>query len=73
MPMPKISTKPADGKISVISVDLGKNTSHVIGLNKRSMIIFWRKSTRNALEKWFANLSACLMIHLIQDLAGDWP
>ncbi len=62
--MPKISTdqtKPADGKIAVLGIDLGKNTFHAIGLDKRGKIIFRRKFTRSALETWFANLPPCLV------------
>ena len=56
----KTSTKPADSKIAVIGIDLGKNTFHVIGLDKHGKIIFKRKFTRSALEAWFANLPPCL-------------
>ena len=57
----KTSTKPADSKIAVIGIDLGKNTFHVIGLDKRGKIVFRRKFTRSALDTWFANLPVCLV------------
>jgi transposase len=57
----KTSTKPADDKIAVIGIDLGKNTFHAIGLDKRGKIIFKRKFTRTALDTWFANLPVCLV------------
>lgn len=56
----KTSTNPADSKIAVIGIDLGKNTFHVIGLDKRGKIIFKRKFTRSALVAWFATLPPCL-------------
>ncbi len=58
--MPKISTS-AENKIAVIGIDLGKNTFHAIGLDKRGKIIFKRKFTRTALDTWFANLPPCLV------------
>lgn len=58
--MPKISTA-AENKIAVIGIDLGKNTFHAIGLDKRGKIIFKRKFTRTALDTWFANLPPCLV------------
>ena len=60
-PSDKSSTKLADSKIAVIGIDLGKNTFHVIGLDKRGKIIFKRKFTRTALDTWFANLPPCLV------------
>jgi len=52
---------PASGRIAVVGVDLGKNTFHAIGFDKRGKIVFRRKFTRSALDIWFANLPPCLV------------
>lgn len=61
--MPKISnlSDSADTKIAVLGIDLGTNTFHAIGLDKRGKIVFRRKFTRTALETWVANLPPCLV------------
>ena len=55
--MPKSATT----KIAVIGIDLGKNTFHLIGLDKRGAIVLRVKLSRGQLETRLANLTPCLI------------
>ena len=43
------------------TVDIGKNTFHLVGLNKRGAIILRQKLSRTQLEAKLANLPPCLV------------
>ena len=53
--------KSTSTKIAVIGIDLGKNTFHLIGLDKRGQIVLRQKFTRSGLEARLANLPPCLI------------
>jgi transposase len=47
--------------VAVLGIDIGKNTFHLIGLNKRGAIILRQKLSRRRLEARLANLPPCLV------------
>ena len=47
--------------VAVLGIDIGKNTFHLVGLNKRGAIILRLKLSRTQLEAKFANLPPCLV------------
>ena len=47
--------------VAVIGIDLGKNTFHLIGLNKRGAIVLRLKLSRSQLETRLANTPPCLI------------
>jgi transposase len=49
------------GRIAVIGIDIGKNFSHVVGLDKRGAIILRQKWPRGQVEARFANMPPCLI------------
>ncbi len=54
--------KSATAKIAVIGIDLGKNTLHLIGLDKRGAIVLRAKlSGRHHLQMRLASMQACLI------------
>ena len=47
--------------VAVLGIDIGKNTFHLVGLNKRGAIILRQKLSRTQLEAKLANLPPCLV------------
>jgi transposase len=47
--------------IAVIGIDLGKNSFHVVGQDKRGAILLRQKSSRGQVEARLANLPLCLI------------
>src|SRR5262245_35948588 len=47
--------------IAVIGVDIGKNSFHVVGLDKRGAIILRQKWSRGQVETRFSNMPPCLV------------
>jgi transposase len=47
--------------VALLGIDIGKNTFHLIGLNKRGAIILRLKLSRTQLEAKLANLPPCLV------------
>jgi transposase len=47
--------------IATIGLDLGKNTFHLIGLDRRGAIVFQLKLSRSQLERRLANVPPCLI------------
>jgi transposase len=47
--------------IATIGVDLGKNTFHLVGLDKRGAIVLQQKVSRGQLERRLANIPRCLI------------
>jgi transposase len=43
------------GQIAVIGIDIGKNFSHVVGLDKRGAIVLRQKWSRGQVEARLAN------------------
>ena len=53
--------KKATAEIAVIGIDIGKNSFHVVGLDKKGAIVLRQKWSRGQLESRFANLPPCLI------------
>ena len=51
----------ANTEISVIGIDIGKNTFHVVGLDKRGAIVLRQKWSRGQIDSRLANLPPCLI------------
>jgi transposase len=47
--------------VAVIGVDIGKNTFHLVGLDKRGAIVLRIKVSRSQLERRLANIPRCLV------------
>ena len=54
-------TKIASAEIAVVGVDIGKNSFHVVGLDKRGAIVLRQKWSRSQVETRLANLTPCLI------------
>ncbi len=50
-----------DSAIATIGIDIGKNTFHLVGLDKAGAIVMRQKLSRGQLERRFANLAPCLI------------
>ena len=51
----------ASNQIAIIGVDIGKNSFHVIGLDKRGAIVLRQKWSRGQIEARLANMPPCLI------------
>jgi len=49
------------GTITTIGIDLGKNTFHLVGFDKRGAIVLQRKVSRSQLEHRLCNVPRCLI------------
>jgi transposase len=47
--------------IAVIGIDIGKNSFHVVGHDRRGAIVLRQKWSRGQIEARFANLALCLI------------
>jgi transposase len=47
--------------VAVLGIDIGKNTFHLVGLNKRGAIVLRQKLSRRQLDARLANLPPCLI------------
>src|SRR6266705_458445 len=47
--------------IAVIGIDIGKNSFHVVGLDKRGAIVLRQKWSRGQVETRLANMPPCLI------------
>ncbi len=47
--------------ITVIGIDIGKNSFHVVGLDERGGIVLRQKWSRSQVEARLANMPACLV------------
>jgi transposase len=47
--------------INTIGIDVGKNTFHLVGLDKRGAIVLQHKVTRHQLGRRLSNISRCLI------------
>ena len=56
MPTPTARTA-----ISVVGIDIGKNSFHIIGLDSRGAIVLRQKWSRSQVEARFANMPPCLV------------
>ena len=53
--------KSASTEIAVIGIDIGKNSFHVVGHDKRGSIVLRQKWSRGQIEARLANLPPCLI------------
>ena len=56
-----MSRKSLPCDIATIGIDLGKNTFHLIGLDRRGAIALQSKVSRAQLERRLANVTPCLI------------
>src|SRR5437870_5562876 len=49
------------GTVAVLGIDIGKNSFHVVGLDKRGAIVLRQKWSRGQLETRLANMPPCLI------------
>ena len=47
--------------IAVVGINIGKNSFHVVGLNKSGAIVLRQKWSRGQVEARFANMPPCLI------------
>ncbi len=55
--MPATTAKTA----SVVGIDIGKNSFHIVGLDHRGAIVLRQKWSRGQVEARFANIPPCLV------------
>ena len=48
--------------IAVVGIDIGKNSFHLVGHDKRGAIVLRQKWSRGQVETRLANLPRCLMV-----------
>ncbi len=53
------TSQKAAGIITTIGIDIGKNTFHLVGLDKRGAIVLQQKVSRGQLERRLANIPRC--------------
>src|SRR5688572_22988888 len=51
----------AHSRIAVVGIDIGKNSFHVVGLDRRGAIVLRQKWSRGQIEARLANLPPCLI------------
>src|SRR5258706_8202259 len=56
-----MSCKPDAAIATVIGIDIGKNSFHVVGQDRRGAIVLRQKWSRGQIEARLANLPACLI------------
>jgi transposase len=47
--------------VTVVGIDIGKNSFHVIGLDRRGAIVLRQRWSRGQVESRFANMPRCLI------------
>ena len=47
--------------IAVVGIDIGKNSFHVVGLDRRGAMVLRQKWSRGQVEARLANMSPCLI------------
>ena len=47
--------------VAVVGIDIGKNSFHVVGLDKSGVIVLRQKWSRNQVEVRIANMPPCLI------------
>src|SRR5271169_490357 len=50
-----------DSKIAVIGIDIGKNSFHIVGQDRRGALVLRQKWSRGQVEARLANLPPCLI------------
>ena len=70
-----------NSKIAVIGIDIGKNSFHIVGQDRRGALVLRQKWSRGQVEARLANLPPCLIgmeacvgaHHLRSQTANAWP
>jgi transposase len=47
--------------VTVVGIDIGKNSFHVVGLDRRGAIVLRQRWSRGQIEARFANMPPCLI------------
>jgi transposase len=50
-----------NSKIAVIGIDIGKNSFHIVGQDRRGALVLRQKLSRGQVEARLANLPPCLI------------
>ena len=50
-----------NSEIAVVGIDIGKNSFHIVGLDRRGAIVLRQKWSRSLVDAHFANMSPCLI------------
>ena len=53
--------KTIETAVAVIGIDIGKNSFHAVGLDRRGAIVLRQKWSRGQVEARIANMPACLI------------
>ena len=53
--------KASDSILTAIGIDIGKNTFHLVGLDKRGAIVLRQKLSRGQVAARLANIPPCLV------------
>ena len=61
-----------NSKIAVIGIDIGKNSFHIVGQDRRGALVLRQKWSRGQVEARLANLPPCL-IGMEAQTSGAWP
>ena len=51
----------AKARVTVVGIDIGKNSFHVVGLDRRGAIVLRQRWSRGQVEERFANMPRCLI------------
>ena len=51
----------AKARVTVVGIDIGKNSFHVVGLDRRGAIVLRQRWSRGQVEARFANIPRCLI------------
>src|SRR6266403_1141611 len=54
-------TQKLDSKVAVIGIDIGKNSFHIVGQDRRGALVLRQKWSRGQVEARLANMSPCLI------------
>ncbi len=54
-------SNPASNQTAIIGIDIGKNSFHIVGLDKRGAIVPRQKWSRGQVEARLANMPPCLI------------
>jgi transposase len=56
-----MDSKASDSSVATIGIDIGKNTFHLIGLDKCGAIVLRQKLSRSQVAVRLANMAPCLI------------
>ena len=51
----------AKARVTVVGIDIGKNSFHVVGLDRRGAIVLRQRWSRRQVDARFANMPRCLI------------